>query len=136
MNPALAQREIALAGVALLAAVAALALSSRDAGQARDPSRPRPAAEWYDALAAPGGGPYGRHSACGYLIRRDSRGVGHPVLPCGAKIFIAFDGKQVLTEIIARGPTAPGQQFELTPALAKELDLSGVQPIRWTFART
>lgn len=70
------------------------------------------------------------------MIRRESRGAAHPVLPCGAKIFIAFEGTQVLTEIIARGPTAPGQQFELTAALAEELDLSGVQPIRWTFART
>ena len=47
-------------------------------------------------------------SACGVLITPDTAGVAHPVLPCGAKIYIEFGGKQVLTQVIDHGHTAPG----------------------------
>ncbi len=138
MTPALAQRELALAGIALLAVVVSLAVSAPGSGRTR-PSLPQPAegdgASWYRALAGAAAGPYGRRSACGQLIQRTTLGVAHPVLPCGAKIFISFGGKQVLTQIVDHGPKGPGREFDLTAALARELGLHGVQPIRWTFAR-
>ena len=59
----------------------------------------------------------------------------HPVLPCGAKIFLTYGGKTVLTTVVDRGPLAPGYEFELTPALAERVGLTGVQKIRWSFAR-
>jgi rare lipoprotein A (peptidoglycan hydrolase) len=41
----------------------------------------------------------------------------------------------VFTSVVDRGPFAPGREFEVTPALADLLGLSGVQTIRWSFAR-
>jgi len=58
------------------------------------------------------------------------------VLPCGARIYITFRGKHVLTQVIDRGPVVPGRQFDLTDALARLLGLSGVQRIRWSYAAT
>ena len=69
------------------------------------------------------------------MIGPKTAGVAHPVLPCGAKIYINFDGKQVLTQVIDRGHTAPGRKFDVTQALAKLLGLQGTQTIRWRFAR-
>lgn len=138
MNPILAQREIALAGVALLAVLVALAVGPRSSASAQ-PVAPRPVAEdgagWYGALAGPGGGPYGRRSTCGVIMRSTTLGVAHPVLPCGAKIFISFDGKEVLTQIVDHAPRSPGLEFQVTAPLARRLGLRGVQPVRWTFAR-
>jgi rare lipoprotein A (peptidoglycan hydrolase) len=138
VSPKLAQREIVLAGVALLTLLVSLAVSSPGSG-AKRAAAPRPVASdsssWYHALAAPGRGPYGRRSACGVIVRETTLGVAHPVLPCGAKIFIAFNGREVLTQIIDHAPHAPGQEFEVSAALAKRLGLHGIQPIRWSFAR-
>ena len=138
MNPILAQREIALAGVALLAVLVSLAVGPRSSANAQ-PAVPRPVVEdeggWYRALAAPGGGPYGRRSTCGVIMRSTTLGVAHPVLPCGAKIFISFGGKEVLTQIVDHAPRSPGLEFQVTASLARRLGLRGVQPVRWTFAR-
>ena len=69
------------------------------------------------------------------LLAPRTLGVDHPVLPCGAKVFVRYGKKTVLTTVVDRGPLAPGAEFEVTPALAVVLGLSGVQPIRWSFAR-
>ena len=45
-----------------------------------------------------------------------------------------FGGKQVLTQVIDHGHTAPGRTFDVTQALAKLLGLDGSQTIRWRFA--
>lgn len=138
MNPVLAHREIALAGVALLAVLVSLAVGPRSSASSR-PAVPRPVAEdgagWYRALAAPGKGPYGRRSTCGVIVQPTTLGVAHPVLPCGSKIFISFGGKEVLTQIIDHAPSSPGLEFQIAAPLARSLDLHGVQPVRWTYAR-
>jgi rare lipoprotein A (peptidoglycan hydrolase) len=36
--------------------------------------------------------------------------------------------------VIDRGPTVPGREFDLTPALARRLGLTGVQSIHWSYA--
>jgi rare lipoprotein A len=135
VTPRLAQREIALAGVALLAAVISLALTS---GHSDSSSKlPQPAGTWYTALAgARGPSSYGKRTACGQVIGADTVGVAHPVLPCGAKIYVAFGNKHVLTQVIDRGPYVPGRQFDLTEALANRLGVRGVQQIQWAYART
>lgn len=136
MNPILAQREIALGGVALLSVLVSLAIGAPGGGS-KASTLPQPvgnSSSWYRALAAPGGA-VGRRSACGIVVRKTTLGVAHPVLPCGAKIFIAYGGHEVLTQIIAHAPRTPGLEFEITPALAEQLGLRGVQQIRWTFAR-
>lgn len=135
MSPALAQREIALAAVALLAVVAALAITSTrdDTSDARAPVAG--AGGWQSALAAPYRFPAGsRRTACGHPTNATTLGVAHPVLPCGAKITILFRGQTVLTEVVDRGTGVPGRSFDVTQALARRMGLQGIQPIRWRFA--
>jgi hypothetical protein len=129
----LAQREIALAGVALLGAVVALALVTGRSDF--EPTLPRPVGAWYPALAgirAAGG--LGKRTACGQVLRPATNGVSHPVLPCGAKIFVSYGGKTILTQVIDRGPYVPGRVLDLTETLAAKLGLSGVQRVRWAYA--
>ena len=136
MTPALAQRQLALAGVALLAIVAAIVLVDRardDPGASAAP--PPVAADWRRALAGPYTLPAGtKLTACGQRASESILGVAHPVLPCGAKVVIRFDDQDVLTQVVDRGAGLPGREFDLTPALAKRIGLTGVQPIDWRFA--
>lgn len=135
MTPRLAQREIALAGIALLAAVISLALAG---GRSHEGRRlPRPAGSWYTALAGVRGpASFGKRTACGERMTSTTVGVAHPVLPCGAKIYVVYGDKHVLTQVVDRGPYVPGRQFDVTDALAGRLGLRGVQEIRWAYART
>jgi peptidoglycan DL-endopeptidase CwlO len=129
----LAQREAGLACVALLATVGSLAITSSSGGHR--PKLPRPAGS-YTALAGVGGTAPGKRTACGDLMRARTQGVAHPVLPCGVRLYVTYHGKTVLTEVIDRGPYVPGREFDLSPALAARLGLSGVQVIAWSYAGT
>jgi rare lipoprotein A (peptidoglycan hydrolase) len=125
-------RAAALAGVALIGVAIAIAVAHH---RQHTSTLPTPAGQWYAALAAPySPSKQSQKSACGVLIGPRTAGVAHPVLPCGAKIYIEFDGKQVLTQVVDRGHTAPGRTFDVTQALAKLLGLDGSQTIRWRFA--
>lgn len=139
MTAGATQRAVALAAVALVAAVLALAVTDRGEPTASGTpkAKPVPAANggWYRALA--GARPPAadaERTSCGDILTGRSLGVTHPVLPCGAKIFIAYGDREVLTEVIDRGPVKAGRQFELTQALAAKLGLEGTQEIRWRFA--
>ena len=137
MSPATAQRTVALGGVALIAAVLALAFGSPDLDGSDGGRRlPQPARTWYRALAAPYGTATRRErTACGRRLEPGTLGVAHPVLPCGVKLYISFEGTRVLTEVIDRGPFVPGREFDVTKALADRIGLHGTQQIKWTFAR-
>jgi len=143
MTAALAQRQLSLAAAAMLAVVIGLVIASRDERSTRIVSTgPKPAISdvsgWYAARAGVRTRPLAGHaSGCGTLLRPTTLGVGHSVLPCGAKIFIVLGGKTVLTTVVDRGPFAPDRDFEITPALAEVLGMKGkgTQPIRWSFAR-
>jgi hypothetical protein len=141
VSAALAQRQLSLAAAAVLGIVIALAVAARDKPVRRTiSSLPRPAVSdlsgWYTALAGVRSRALAGHaSGCGTLLSPKALGVDHPVLPCGAKIFLEYRGKTVLTTVVDRGPFTPGSEFEVTPALADLLGLSGVQTIRWSFAR-
>jgi rare lipoprotein A (peptidoglycan hydrolase) len=78
---------------------------------------------------------YGRPTACGHVIERSTIGFAHPVLPCGAKIYVGHGGKEVLTQVVARGPLSARAQFGLTDALARELGIDSRATIRWRFAQ-
>jgi Lytic transglycolase len=137
---ALVQRELTLASIALLAAVSALAIAGlRDTGASGaglPEAVPAPGGGWYTALAGVGRATRGeRRTACGHTLGPASLGVAHPVLPCDVKIFISYNGREVLTQVIDRGPYVPGRAFDLTKALADLLGLRGTQPIRWRYAR-
>jgi hypothetical protein len=133
------QRTIALAAVALVAGLGAVALAGRDAEEADDAPAARmvtvPETGWYTALAGSRGAPRdAERTTCRRVLTARSLGVSHPVLPCGAKVFISFQGTDVLTEVIDQRMKRPGRQFELTETLAQQLGLEGTQQIRWRFA--
>jgi rare lipoprotein A (peptidoglycan hydrolase) len=141
VSPVLAQRQLALLAAAVVGAVVALAVAAR-AGEESQPVSPLPqpavsdVSGWYTAVAGVRTRPLaGRPSGCGTLLAPKTLGVDHPVLPCGAKVFVEYQGRTVLTSVVDRGPFGPGREFEVTPALAELLELSGVQKIRWSFAR-
>jgi hypothetical protein len=136
----LVQRTAALAAVALLAGVAALALTNEgERGDVRtDEVRAVSVEEtgWYSALAGSRGAPRdAERTTCRRILTTRSLGVTHAVLPCGAKIVIAYGGTEVLTEVIDNRMKRPGRQFELTETLAQRLGLDGTQQIRWRFAQ-
>ena len=127
---ATAGRTVALLGIAVLAAAIALALTHRH----HSSKLPQGAGLWYSALAAP----YlpssaKKRSACNVLIGPRTKGVAHPTLPCGVKVWIEYGGKQVLTQVIDRGPDVPGREFDITTALARELGLVGTRQIKWRY---
>ena len=132
MRLGLAQRQAALAGVALLAAVVALAVTS---GRHPTSRTLPPAVGSYTALAGSSGViAYGKRTTCGQVIGPRTEGVAHPVLPCGVKLYLTYEGRHVLTQVIDRGPYVPGRQFDLTEALARRLGLVGVQRVTWSYA--
>ncbi len=139
MRSRLPQRLAWLAGVTLVAAVAALALTRRDAdGHRAVPTPvtvPGTATGYYTARAAPYG-PTAKHrrTACGQPFVKTTEGIAHPVLPCGVRLFIRFQGREVLTQVVDRGPAAPGRDFDLTKALADRIGLHGTQIIQWRYA--
>ncbi len=138
MTLSVLQRTIVLAAVALLAAVGALALSTRDDASATGAGPravPTPDGGWYTALAGSRGvARDAERTACRQILTGRSLGVTHPTLPCGAKIVVRNDGPELLTEVIDTRLKEPGRQFELTEALARRLELEGTQEIEWRFA--
>jgi rare lipoprotein A (peptidoglycan hydrolase) len=136
----LVQRAFWLAGITLVAAIAALAITRRDAGSHRNlPGAiavPGTENGYYTAKAAPYG-PTAAHrrTACGMPFLPTTEGVAHPVLPCGVRLYIRFQGREVLTQVVDRGPNVPGRDLDITKALANRLDLHGTQTIQWRFAK-
>lgn len=139
MSAALAQRWLLLGAVTLLGIVASLGIVEqlRGAGAASDLPRsiPAPGGGWYRALAGPEASKaYGRPTACGHVLERSTLGVSHPVLVCGAKIYVGHGSRVMLTQVVARGPGSAAVQFGLTEAMARELGIRGRATIRWRFA--
>jgi hypothetical protein len=135
LSPALAQRGIALAAIALLAAIIGLAVTSghRDSSSTRLPER---VGDWYHARAAPLSGDLeGTTTACGVQLGRRTLGIADPVLPCGAKIYVGYEDQDVLTQVVATGPGVAGTRFGLTPALAQSLGIERPVSVRWSYAR-
>jgi hypothetical protein len=138
LNPALAFREIVLAGVALLAAVAALAVTSprgtNDGGHLNPVFVP--GGGWYTAPAGARPVRYGTKTNCGVPLRPTTRGVVDSVLPCNIRLFVSFGhSPRILTQVVARRPVVPGRRFDVTPALAEDLGIEGIQRIKWVYAR-
>jgi rare lipoprotein A (peptidoglycan hydrolase) len=140
MNSIVLQRAVWLAGITLVAAIVAVAITRRDAsGTGGLPGAvvvPGTKNGYYTARAAPYG-PTASHrrTACGKPFLKTTEGVAHPVLPCGVRLYVRFHGREVLTQVVDRGPNVPGRDFDLTKALANRLDLHGTQTIQWRFAQ-
>jgi rare lipoprotein A (peptidoglycan hydrolase) len=127
-----ALRAVALLAVAIVAAALALGLTRHN----HSSSLPEPAGKWIAALAAP----YAnltkpQRSACGVTVGPRTKGVAHPVLPCGVKLYIRYRGTTVFTQVVDRGPDVPGRDFDVTPALARQLGLVGTRRIEYSLAR-
>jgi hypothetical protein len=138
VNAALAQRLIALAGLALLAGILALALASGPTpalGPALPQSVPAPGGGWYQALASSHGPTFSQsHTNCGHALGPSSLGLAAD-LPCDVKIYLSYGDQEALTQVIARGVHSPVAQFELSPALAAKLGLKGTDELKWRYAR-
>jgi rare lipoprotein A (peptidoglycan hydrolase) len=140
VNATLVQRAVWLAAITLVAGIAALAITRRDAGSNRNlpgaVAVPGTKNGYYTAKAAPYG-PTAAHrrTACGKPFLKTTEGVAHPVLPCGVRLYIRFHGREVLTQVVDRGPNVPGRDLDVTKALANRLDLHGTQTIQWRFAK-
>jgi rare lipoprotein A (peptidoglycan hydrolase) len=133
MRHPLAVREVALAGLALLAAAAALAVTAQTRSDTG--GGPQPEGSYVALAGSSGPAAFGRRTACGGTIGAETQGIAHPTLPCGARLFVTYRGTTVLTQVVDRGPYLPGRQFDLTDALARRLGLRGVQVVRWAYAR-
>jgi hypothetical protein len=127
-------RAAALAAITLLGLAVALAVADHRDNKKDATTAASPAGQWYSAMAASSTRTKPKKGACGIVIGPKTLGVAHPVLPCGVKVYIEFDGKQVLTQVIDNGHTAPGHVFDVTPPVARLLGLQGNQMIRWRFA--
>jgi rare lipoprotein A (peptidoglycan hydrolase) len=140
VNSTKLQRAVWLAGFTLVAAIVAVAITRRDASGNRNlPGAvvvPGTKNGYYTAKAAPYG-PTASHrrTSCGKPFLTTTEGVAHPVLPCGVRLYVRFHGREVLTQVVDRGPNVPGRDLDLTKALANRLDLHGTQTIQWRFAR-
>jgi hypothetical protein len=140
VTAAFGMRLAGLAAAALLAGVLAVALAEASRGDdARQQTRPAAgpwggwtAAQVGIAAGAPAGG---REGDCGWVIASRTQGVIHPVLPCGAKVFVEYRAREALTRVVAQSPVGDGRQFDLTPRLAKALGLDGIRTVRWAFSR-
>ena len=118
-----------------LAAIGAIERSEDD-GESLPEAVAAPGGGWYEALAVPRrGAATGDRTACGYRLTPRTNGVGHPVLPCGTRIYVAYGSVEALTQVLARGSAAPRSQFVVTSALARRLGLASTDLIRWRYAR-
>ncbi len=132
MNAALARRQAALAGVALVGALGAIALSR--IGDDSEAAPPPPAAlEWNSASVAVFE-PAPEPTSCGVTVTPQTLGIAHPVLPCGAKLVLEYQGRQAQADVVENGPVEAGRAFELTPALAQQLGVAGPATVRWRYA--
>jgi rare lipoprotein A (peptidoglycan hydrolase) len=139
VNVRLLERQVALGGIALLAALGSLALDRPPSEEQAAPERRPPpvAGRWYEAaVGVYGPGFFGRTTPCGVELTRRTRGIAHPVLPCGARIIVAHRGREVETRVVDRGPYGSEQEFALTQALAAQLSVNGVEIVRWRFSGT
>ena len=133
MNASLLQRQAALAGVALLAALGAIALARDESSATRSPEAVTPAVRWRTALV---GISRGGRLQCDGPVGDLTLGVVHPVLPCGAKLVVRAGGRSIRTEVVAGPPSSilRTHEFDLTPALAAQLGVDEPTRIRWRFA--
>lgn len=140
MSGPFVQRAVWFVGICFVLSIAAVALTRRGDSSAKNlpgaVTVPGTPTGYYTGRAAPySPSSAGERTACGQEFTDKTQGVAHPVLPCGVRIYIRFHGKEVLTQVIDRGPTVPGRDFAVTKALANRIGLHGAQTIQWRFAR-
>jgi hypothetical protein len=129
----LAQRQVVLAAVTTLVVVVSLAFTTHHEHH-RTVSRLPPPHGSYTALAAASGeSALGHRTSCGVLVGDSTMGIGSPVLPCGARLYLTYGSRHVLASVIDQ-TSAAGASFVLTHALAQRLRVTGVRRVRWSYA--
>jgi hypothetical protein len=130
----LAQRQVILAAVAILAVSVSVAYVTRHDHSHHAVRRLPPAVGSYTALAAASGeSALGHTTSCGVLVGDSTIGIGSPVLPCGARLYLTYRHRHVLASVIDQSD-APGAALVLTHALAHRLGVSGVRRVSWSYA--
>jgi rare lipoprotein A len=76
-----------------------------------------------------GPGFYGRHTACGVLLRRGTIGLANRTLPCGTPVAVYYQGRTLIVPVIDRGPYAHGADWDLTMATGKALGMTGTSTL-------
>ncbi len=76
-----------------------------------------------------GPGLYGRRTACGERLGRNTIGVANRTLKCGTKVAIYYDGQTMVVPVIDRGPYANGADWDLTEATGRALGIAGTATI-------
>lgn len=76
-----------------------------------------------------GPGFYGRRTACGQRLRRDTIGVANRTLRCGEPVAIYYQGRTLVVPVIDRGPYANGAEWDLTMATGQALGIMGTAQI-------
>lgn len=123
-----------LGAAALLAVAVSLALTARQQAGLRAASLP-PSQGSYNALVGSSGArAVGQTTACGIVVGSSTMGIASPVLPCGVRLYLTYRGRHVLAPVIGRGPSGPGREFDLTQALARQLGITGVRRVSWSYA--
>lgn len=87
-------------------------------------------ATWY------GPGLYGRHTACGELLRPNTVGVAHRSLPCGTAVEFVYHGHSLITQVIDRGPYTKGNSWDLTNGARMALGFNGSGQVHYAVALT
>jgi rare lipoprotein A len=76
-----------------------------------------------------GPGFYGRSTACGIKLRRNTIGLANRTLKCGTPVAIYYRGRTMVVPVIDRGPYANGADWDLTEATGKALGIAGTATI-------
>ena len=72
-----------------------------------------------------GPGFYGRRTACGTRLGRNTIGLANRTLPCGTPVALYYQGRTLIVPVIDRGPYAHGADWDLTMATGKALGMTG-----------
>ncbi len=85
-------------------------------------------ATWY------GPGLYGRHTACGQVLRPGTLGVANRSLPCGTTVKFVYHGHSLVTQVIDRGPYTRGNSWDLTNGARIALGFDGAAQVHYAVA--
>jgi hypothetical protein len=76
-----------------------------------------------------GPGFYGKSTACGVKLTRNTIGLANRTLRCGEHVSVYYQGRTLSVPVIDRGPYANGADFDLTMATGRALGIGGTARI-------
>ena len=75
---------------------------------------------------------FGRRTACGQILQRDSQWVAHKTLPCGTLVRFEWHGRELVLPVLDRGPYVAGREWDLTQAACEYLGRCWTGALAWT----